>query len=128
MDETNTIKEKVKVLGDDLKVKRQLTLEKDEQLQAVKEKIKTVAAKAVEAFQQTEEYNTMLFSWYYKGFELLHRYLVKHPFGVDLENLDLEEVDQEMVVDEASKSIAPASDALGDAPLPPPDGDDAAAA
>ena len=50
MDETNTIKEKVKVLGDDLKVKRQLTLEKDEQLQAVKEKIKTVAAKAVEAF------------------------------------------------------------------------------
>ena len=35
----------------------------------------------------------MLFSWYYKGFELLHRYLVKHPFGVDLENLDLEEVD-----------------------------------
>ena len=50
MDETNTIKKKVKVLGDDLKVKRQLTLEKDEQLQAVKEKIKTVAAKAVEAF------------------------------------------------------------------------------
>ena len=31
MDETNTIKKKVKVLGDDLKVERQLTLEKDEQ-------------------------------------------------------------------------------------------------
>ena len=128
MDETNTIKKKVKVLGDDLKVERQLTLEKDEQFQAVKEKIKIVAAKAVEAFQQTEEYNTMLFSQYYKGFELLHRYLVKHSSGVDLENLDLEEVDQEMAVDEASQSIAPASDALGDAPLPPPDGDDAAIA
>ena len=38
MDETNTVKEKVKVLGDDLRAERQLTLEKDEQLQAAKEK------------------------------------------------------------------------------------------
>ena len=51
MDESNTIKEKVKVLGDDLRVKRQLTLEKDEQLQGVKKKIKIVVAKSVEAFQ-----------------------------------------------------------------------------
>ena len=43
----------------------------------------------------------MLFSWYFKGFELLRIYLVKHPTGVDLYNLDLEEVDQEMAVDEA---------------------------
>ena len=50
MDEANTINEKVKVLGDDLKAERQLTLEKDKQLQAAKEKIKTVAAKAVKAF------------------------------------------------------------------------------
>ena len=50
MDEANTINEKVKVLGDNLRAKRQLTLEKDKQLQAMKEKIKTVAAKAVEAF------------------------------------------------------------------------------
>ena len=70
----------------------------------------------------------MLFSWYYKGFELLRRYLVKHFFGVDFEILDLEEVDQEMVVDEASQSTAPASDVPEDAPLPPPDGDDAVAA
>ena len=71
MDEANTVKEKVKVLGDNLRVERQLTLEKDEQLQAAKEKIKTIAAKSVEAFQQTEEYNIVLFSWCYKGFELL---------------------------------------------------------
>ena len=51
MDEANTIKDKPKTLGDDLRAKRQLTLEKDEQLLAAKEKIKTVAAKAVEAFQ-----------------------------------------------------------------------------
>ena len=44
----------------------------------------------------------MLFNWYYKGFELLWRYLIKHSSNVDLENLDLEEVDKEMAADEAS--------------------------
>ena len=32
----------------------------------------------------------MLFSWHFEGFKLLRRYFVKHPTGVDLENLDLE--------------------------------------
>ena len=50
MDEANAIKEKAKTLSDDLKAEWQLTLEKDEQLLAVKEKLKTIAAKAVEAF------------------------------------------------------------------------------
>ena len=62
MDEANTVKEKVKALGDNLKAKRQLTLEKNEQLQAAKEKLKTIVAKVVKAFQQTKEYNTVLFS------------------------------------------------------------------
>ena len=50
MEKANTIKEKVRILGDDLRAERQLTLEKDKQLQAAKEKIKIVAAKAIEAF------------------------------------------------------------------------------
>ena len=79
MDEANTFKEKVKTLSDNLKAELQLTQKKDEQLLAAKEKLKTIAAKAVEAFQQIEEYNTVLFSWYFKGFELLRRYFVKHP-------------------------------------------------
>ena len=68
----------------------------------------------------------MLFSWYFKGFELLRRYFIKHPFGVDLENLDLEEVDKEMATDEASNSTALDGDAPESA-LPPPTGDDAVA-
>ena len=63
MDEANTSKEKAKTLSDDLKAQRQLTLEKDEQLLAAKKKLKTITAKAVEATQQTNEYNTVLFSW-----------------------------------------------------------------
>ena len=51
MDEANTSKEKVKVLSDDLRAERQLTLEKDEQLLATKERVKTVATKSVKAFK-----------------------------------------------------------------------------
>ena len=62
MDKANTLKEKVKTLSDDLGAERQLTLEKDEQLLGAKEKLKTIVARSVEAFQQTDEYNTVLFS------------------------------------------------------------------
>ena len=92
-------------------------VENDERLQAVKEKLKTIATKAVEAFQQTEEYNTVLF----KGFELLRKYFVKHPTRVDLENLDLEEVDKEMATNKASQSTAPEGDAPKSVPQPSTD-------
>ena len=84
MHEVNTLKESLKTLANDLWAERQLTLEKDEQLLVAKDKLKTIAARSIEGFQQTDEYNTVLFSWYFKGFELLRRYLVKHPSGVDL--------------------------------------------
>ena len=90
------------MLEDDLRVERGLTQEKDEQLLSAKEKLVTIAARSVEAFQTTDEYNTVLFSWYFKGFELLRRYLVKHPSRVNIESLDLEEVDKEMALDEAA--------------------------
>lgn len=104
LDEANTTKEKAKVLSDNLKAERQLTLEKDEHLQAVKERVKTIVAKSVKAFQQTKKYNTVLFSWYYKSFELLWRFLVKHPTVVDLEELDFEVVDKEMVAVKAAQA------------------------
>ena len=114
MDEAAALKENVKALNANLRVDSQLNLEKDDQLQVAKEKLKTIAARSVGAFQQTEEYSTVLFSWYFKGFELLRRYLVKHPTGVDLPSLDLEVVDQEMVVDEAAQSSIPKGDTPGD--------------
>ena len=102
MDDANQAKEKLKTLTDKLRVERELTKEKDEQIAAARERAKGLAAKAVEGFQQTDKYNTILFSWYFKGFELLRRYFIKHPFGVDLEKLDLEEVDKEMAADKAA--------------------------
>ena len=50
MDKANTIKAKAKVLFDDLRAEKKLTLEKDKQLLDVKEKIKTIATKSMEAF------------------------------------------------------------------------------
>ena len=69
MHEVNTLKESTKTLSDDLRAERQLTLEKDEQLLVAKEKLKTIVARSIEAFQQADEYNTVLFSWYFKSFE-----------------------------------------------------------
>ena len=62
-----------------------------------------MSTKVVQAFHLPEEYNTMLFSWYYKGFKLLQRFLIKNPTGIDLEELDLEAVHKEMAVDEATQ-------------------------
>ena len=107
MHKVNTLKESSKTLDDDFWAEHQLTLKKDEQLLVAKEKLKTIAARSIKGFQQTDEYNTVLFNWYFKGFELLRRYLVKHPTGVDLHSLDLEVVDQEMAADEATQSSAP---------------------
>ena len=106
INDANLAKEKLRTSTEELRVKRELTKEKDEQLAAAKERAKKLAAKAIEGFQQTEEYNTVLFSWYFKGFELLRRYFIKHPSGVDLEQLDLDEVDKEMAADETAQSLA----------------------
>ena len=116
MNDANLAKEKLRILTEELRVERELTKEKDEQLATTRERAKGLAAKAIEGFQQIEEYNTVLFSWYFKGFELLRRYFIKHLSRVDLEKLDLEEVDKEMTVDEAAQSSAAETDAPKNAP------------
>ena len=62
MHEVNTLKESSKTLADDLRPEHQLTLEKDEQLLVAKDKLNTIAARSIEGFQQTDEYNIVLFS------------------------------------------------------------------
>ena len=76
--------------------------QKDELLATAAQKMKADVAKAVTAFQTTDEYNTILFQWYFKGFELLRRYLIKHGPGTNLEDLDFEAVDKEIEEDEVA--------------------------
>ena len=106
MDSLNASKEQVRVLTEQLDVERQYVKQKDELLVAAAQKMKVAVAKAVTAFQTTEEYNTILFQWYFKGFELLRRYLIKHGPGVNLEDLDFEAVDKEIAEDEAAQVVA----------------------
>ena len=75
--------------------------------------MKIDVAKAVTAFQITEEYNTILFQWYFKGFELLRRFMIKHSPGVDLENLDFEAVDKAMEEDEVAQASAQTAASTG---------------
>ena len=106
MDALNTSKEQAKVLTQQLESEKQLVKQKDDLLVSVAQRMKIAIAKAVTAFQTTEEYDTILFQWYFKGFELLRRYMIKHSPGVDLENLDFEAVDKEMEDDEAAQASA----------------------
>ena len=62
MDDANQAKEKLRTLTNELRVERELTKEKDEQIAAAKERAKGLATKAVEGFQQTNKYNSVLFS------------------------------------------------------------------
>ena len=50
MDEGNTTKVKGKALIEELRVKKLLTVQRDEQLQVANQKVKIMAAKAVQAF------------------------------------------------------------------------------
>ena len=64
MDKANIAKEKTKTLANELKVEKQLTVQKDKQLYVANQKVKSVSAKVVQVFHLNEEYNIVLFSWY----------------------------------------------------------------
>ena len=51
MNDANLAKEKLRTLTEELRVERELTKEKDEQLAAARERTKGLAAKAIEGFQ-----------------------------------------------------------------------------
>ena len=68
MDALNTSKEQTKVLTEQLESKKQLVKQKVDLLVSAGQRMKIAVAKAVIAFQTTEEYNTILFQWYFKGF------------------------------------------------------------
>ena len=104
MDALNASKEQTKVLTEQLEFEKLLVKQKDDLLVSAGQRMKIAVAKAVTAFQTTEEYNTILFQWYFKGFELLRRYMIKHGVGVDLENLDFKAVNKEMEKDEAARA------------------------
>ena len=116
MDAHNTSKEQIKVLIEQLESKKQLVKQKDELLASTAQRMKVALAKAITAFQTTDEYNTILFQWYFKIFELLRRYLIKHGPSTDLEELDFEAIDKEIEEDKAAQASAQTAASTGPEP------------
>ena len=126
MDALNTFKEQAKVLTEQLESEKQSVKQKDDLLATATQRMKVAVAKAVNAFQTTKEYNTILFQWYFKGFELLRRYMIKHGLGTDLEDLDFEAVDKEIEEDEATQASAQTAASTGVEPSQADRNDDGA--
>ena len=66
MDALNASKEKIKILSEQLESEKLVVKQKDDLLASAVQRMKIAIAKAVTAFQTTEEYNTILFQWYYR--------------------------------------------------------------
>ena len=79
-------------------------------------------ANEIHAIQLLDKYNAILLGWYFKGFELLRRYLIKHSPGMDLEDLDFEAIDKEIEADGVAQVATITSD---DPPELEKDGNDA---
>ena len=55
-------------------------------------------------FKQSEEFSDVQFMQYFKGFELLHRWIMKHhSLAVDVSSLDFEKIDTEILEDETKE-------------------------
>ena len=55
-------------------------------------------------FKQSEEFSDVQFMQYFKGFELLHRWIMKHhSLAVDVSSLDFEKIDTEILEDKAKE-------------------------
>ena len=60
--------------------------------------------KVIARFLESDRISNMQFKQYFKGFELLRRWMMKHhSLVVDFSNLDLEVVDIEILADEANE-------------------------
>ena len=78
MDQATKAKEKVKELKDVLKVEKKLDIQKDEEVQATLLKIDEEREKVISKFLEFDRFIDLQFVQYFEGFELLHRWMMKH--------------------------------------------------
>ena len=78
MDEVNRAKEKIKELNEALKVEKMLVVQKDEEVQATLLRTSAKQEKVVDQFMKSEHFFDLQFIQYFKGFELLCRWTMKH--------------------------------------------------
>lgn len=106
MDETNRAKEKIKDLNEALRVEKMLVIQKDKDIQVALLRTDSKHEKIIQQFMKSEHFFDLQFIHYYKGFELLHRWMIKHHNqAVDLSILNFETIDSKILPDEAREKV-----------------------
>ena len=94
-------KAKLKDVSDQLRTERMLVIKKDEEIQLVKEKVSNERENAVVDFLASEAFSTIYFDEFFKGFELLQQWTMKHHSkAVDYSDLNYEAIHEEIMADE----------------------------
>nr|POE55520.1 hypothetical protein CFP56_65374 [Quercus suber] len=76
----------------------------DEKIQAALLKTNDEREKVIQKFKQSKEFLDLQFMQYFKGFELLRRWTMKHhSLAVDFSSLDFEKTDTKVLEDEAKE-------------------------
>ena len=104
MNEWNDADEKIKELTEALHVEKALVVQKDEEIQYALLKTYAKREKIIQKFKQSDKFSDLQFIQYFKGFELLCRWTMKHhSFVVDFSNLEFEKIDTEVFAKEAKE-------------------------
>ena len=104
MDQSTKAKEKEKELKEPLKVEKKLVIQKDKEVQAALLRTDKENKKVIAKFLESNRFSDVQYEQYFKGFELLHQWMMKyHSHVVDFANLDFEAIDTEILADEANE-------------------------
>ena len=104
MDKVNRAKEKIKELNEALKVEKLLVVQKDEEVQVALLRTSAEQEKVVDQFMKSEHFSDLQLIQYFKGFELLRRWTMKHhSLVVDFSNLNIEKIDTKILTDKAKE-------------------------
>nr|POF14707.1 hypothetical protein CFP56_34191 [Quercus suber] len=113
MNERNEVNQKIKELTKALRVEKALVAQKDEDIQATLLKTDDERDKIIQKFKQLEEFSDLQFMQYFKGFEHLRQWMMKHPsLAIDFSSLDFEKIDMEILEDEAKEQDKTESSAM----------------
>ena len=104
MDEATKAKGKVKEHNEVLKVEKLLVAQKDDEIQAALLHTDEEREKVIDQFLKSKCFVDLQFIQYYKGFELLRKWMVKHHSqAMDISNLDFEAINTDVLADKAKE-------------------------
>ena len=104
--EVENNKEHVAALEKSLQVEHDFCKLKDKQIDDLELKLQTARAMAVKDFKDSNEYSDELCGYYVEGFDLLEKWMAKHPPNLDLFGLVMNDVKKELLVDRPSEAMA----------------------